>query len=345
KQKLFENNNWSYSKLGAWAKEEFDLEKPLSKDVISRIIQDESLLFMSETDLQKKSKKTTNLVALEEQVEKFVLDMQARQLPVSEYLISSMALRFAKDMQIEEEFNASKGLFDRFVSRKSLRSFNLHGFEHGFIYYHNSKAWMAKHIFNKMMRLIDRRMDVMNRKILLLLDNASSHSKDLALKNVRPEHLSANTISRVQPLDAGIITNFKSNYNLCGCKYMRNREATENMYKVNQLDAIHFCKAAWNLVTPQTITNCFQHTTLMKGKTVSTAFNEEEEAEVASALESIRQPVNAESEGMMEQVEAAVYDLAVDEDSIQVRKDLTLDDDEDFSIVDEANEGDEAEDE
>ena len=127
KQKLFENNNWSYSKLGAWTKEEFDLEKPLSKGIISRILQEESLLSMSETDLQKKSKKTTNLVALEEQVEKFVLDMQARQLPVSGYLISSIALRFAKDMQIEEEFNASKGWFDRFVSRKSLRSFNLHG--------------------------------------------------------------------------------------------------------------------------------------------------------------------------------------------------------------------------
>lgn len=127
KQKLFENNDWSYSKLGAWAKEEFDLEKPLSKAVISRIVQDESLLSMSEIDLQKKSKKTTSLVALEEQVEKFVLDMQARQLPVSGYLISTMALRFARGMHIEEEFKASKGWFDRFVSRKSLRSFNLHG--------------------------------------------------------------------------------------------------------------------------------------------------------------------------------------------------------------------------
>ena len=127
KQKLFDNSNWSYSKLGAWAKEEFDLEKPLSKGVISRIVQDDSLLSMSETDLQKKSKKTTNFVILEEQVEKFVLDMQARQLPVSGYLISSMALRFAKDMQTEDDFNASKGWFDRFISRKSLRLFNLHG--------------------------------------------------------------------------------------------------------------------------------------------------------------------------------------------------------------------------
>ena len=38
KQKLFDNSNWFYSKLGVWAKEEFDLEKPLSKGVINGIV-------------------------------------------------------------------------------------------------------------------------------------------------------------------------------------------------------------------------------------------------------------------------------------------------------------------
>ena len=126
---------------------------------------------------------------------------------------------------------------------------------------------------------------------------------------------------------------------------MRNREATDDTYKVNQLDAMHFCEAAWNLVTPQTVTNCFQHTILMKGKTASAAINEDQEAEVDSTLESIRQTVNAESEGMMEEIEAAIYDLAVDEESIQMREDLALEDDKDFSILEETNEDNEVEDE
>lgn len=50
------------------------------------------------------------------------------------------------------------------------------------------------------------------RKVLLLLDNASGHRKDLELSNVQLEFLLPKTTSKLQPVDAGIFQNFKVHY-------------------------------------------------------------------------------------------------------------------------------------
>ena len=49
-------------------------------------------------------------------------------------------------------------------------------------------------------------------KVLLLLDNVSSHFPDIELRSVRLHYLPPNTTSHLQPLDAGIIKTFKSWY-------------------------------------------------------------------------------------------------------------------------------------
>lgn len=51
-------------------------------------------------------------------------------------------------------------------------------------------------------------------KVILFLDNVSSHSPDFVGKfsNIKVVFLPKNTTSRLQPLDAGIIKNFKSYY-------------------------------------------------------------------------------------------------------------------------------------
>ena len=52
------------------------------------------------------------------------------------------------------------------------------------------------------------------RNVLLFLDNVSSHSPDLVGKfsNIKVVFLPKNTTSRLQPLDPGIIKNFKVHY-------------------------------------------------------------------------------------------------------------------------------------
>ena len=76
----------------------------------------------------------------------------------------------------------------------------------GIPYYTNPRAWLNTQV-NK--RLVKK-----ERKILLLLDNVSSHNPDLKdrFSNIRVIFLPKNTTSKLQPLDAGIIKNFKVHY-------------------------------------------------------------------------------------------------------------------------------------
>ena len=57
---------------------------------------------------------------------------------------------------------------------------------------------------------LNRRLSRCNRSILLLIDNAGRHYKNLVGKfsNIKVCFLPANTSSKLQPLDLGIIQNF-----------------------------------------------------------------------------------------------------------------------------------------
>ncbi|GBM25940.1 hypothetical protein AVEN_94379-1 [Araneus ventricosus] len=58
----------------------------------------------------------------------------------------------------------------------------------------------------------DKRMKVQARKILLFLDNATSHPDDLKLKNVKLVFFPHNTTTLLQPLDQSIILSFRLRY-------------------------------------------------------------------------------------------------------------------------------------
>ena len=51
-----------------------------------------------------------------------------------------------------------------------------------------------------------------NRQIVLLLDNAPSHPTELDCSNIKVVFLPANTTSKLQPLDQGVIQNMKQLY-------------------------------------------------------------------------------------------------------------------------------------
>ncbi|CAL4061683.1 unnamed protein product, partial [Meganyctiphanes norvegica] len=70
-----------------------------------------------------------------------------------------------------------------------------------------------------------------------------------------------NTTSHIQPLDQGIIANFKRHYRhyyimgyLCPAI-----EAGKSPNKITMFPALEFCVQAWNAVTPRTISRCFRH--------------------------------------------------------------------------------------
>lgn len=78
-------------------------------------------------------------------------------------------------------------------------------------YFWNSSAWMQTSIWNEYLKLLNKRMRKMNRKILLLVDNAPVHKIEnpSLLTNITVHYLPPNTTANLQPADAGIINSFK----------------------------------------------------------------------------------------------------------------------------------------
>jgi hypothetical protein len=70
---------------------------------------------------------------------------------------------------------------------------------------------MQTSIFNDYLANLNRYMRSQNRNILLLLDNAPTHSvsETIDLSNIKIHFLPPNTTAFLQPCDAGIINSFK----------------------------------------------------------------------------------------------------------------------------------------
>jgi hypothetical protein len=127
-------------------------------------------------------------------------------------------------------------------------------------YHYNQKAWMTAIIFQQFLEGFDRLMRNKNRHVVLLLDNAPSHKVSIELTNVKVLMLPPNTTSHIQPMDAGIINNFKVHYKRSLVKhYVREIDEKGSFERVDLKQAIYFVKDSWNNVRADTIANCFHH--------------------------------------------------------------------------------------
>ncbi|XP_037576676.1 tigger transposable element-derived protein 6-like [Dermacentor silvarum] len=79
-------------------------------------------------------------------------------------------------------------------------------------YTHNTKVWMTGEIFRKWLTDFHKEMSAKKRKVLLLLDNCSTHHVNAHLSAVEVLFLSPNTTAKMQPMDEGVIANFKVHY-------------------------------------------------------------------------------------------------------------------------------------
>ena len=70
---------------------------------------------------------------------------------------------------------------------------------------YNTKPWMTAEIFADWLRKIDTQMKSQRRNILIFVDNCTAHNKMPILSHVKLVYLPANTTSKLQPLDQGII--------------------------------------------------------------------------------------------------------------------------------------------
>lgn len=126
-------------------------------------------------------------------------------------------------------------------------------------YMANKKAWMTSEIFTTELRKWDLELCRQKRKILLLVDNCPAHPDIKNLRNIKLVFLPANTTSKLQPMDQGVIHSLKTHYRkllvLKTISCIENKENTQ----VTLLEAINFIHKAWQKILPQTITNCFRH--------------------------------------------------------------------------------------
>ena len=113
----------------------------------------------------------------------------------------------------------------------------------------------------------NRKLAQQKRNVVLFLDNVSSHPPELAKKfsHIRVIFLPKNTTSRLQPLDAGIIKNFKVQYRKLLVAHTlvqidgSSLTASEITKSVDILTVIRWVKYAWEAVKEETVVNCFRH--------------------------------------------------------------------------------------
>ena len=124
---------------------------------------------------------------------------------------------------------------------------------------------MNTDIMVKILIMLDAKMKSQNRNVILFIDNAPCHTPDLKGKfsNISVCFLPKNTASRLQPLDAGIIQNFKVKYRKLLLKFVISRvndkkTASEIVKEMDVLKAIRWVKEAWYQVDEETIRKCFR---------------------------------------------------------------------------------------
>ena len=132
-------------------------------------------------------------------------------------------------------------------------------------YYDQSNAWMSGDILDTYLTSFNSKLRLEKRTILLLMDNAGCHPEHLKGKysNIKIVFLPPNTTSKLQPLDLGVIANFKTHYRRFLLQYVLAKidgavKATDVTQSINVLIAIRWVSLAWREVKASTIIKCFK---------------------------------------------------------------------------------------
>lgn len=144
----------------------------------------------------------------------------------------------------------------------------------------NKRAWMTGKLFEEELHLWNAELRRKNRKILLLLDNCAAHPK-LEFSNIMLTFLPPNCTASLQPMDQGIIRCLKSHYRRRLMVKLLEASDRGEKFQLSLLDAIHMIAQSWDMVSSDTIRNCFKHSGIASR---SYDFDEEDELPLAEWL-------------------------------------------------------------
>lgn len=142
----------------------------------------------------------------------------------------------------------------------------------------NTKSLMTSTIFEKEIRKWDSELLKKQKKILLLVDNCPAHPRLDNLTNIKLILLPVNSTIVLKPMDLGIIRNFKWNYRkLLLKKIIIDLDMQHN---ITLLDAMDLLEKAWQKISCNTISNCFQHLKLSDNLIKIETVDDEEEEDI-----------------------------------------------------------------
>jgi hypothetical protein len=144
---------------------------------------------------------------------------------------------------------------------------------HDIVWRYNTKAWMTGAIMAEWFQAFYSRMESTKRgqSIVLLMDNFSGHRVGLAHAppptNINVVFLPPNSTSVHQPMDQGIIENFKRRYKKRFLSWLV-RELHDPGNAVAKMDlcqALIWTSASWSDVKTSTIINCWRQSACFPG--------------------------------------------------------------------------------
>ncbi|UYV76740.1 hypothetical protein LAZ67_14001924 [Cordylochernes scorpioides] len=168
-----------------------------------------------------------------------------------------LATRIIKQLALDEQNKRRLLIIGKSAKPRCFRNFSPHFY---CTYTSNSKAWMTSSIFQEWLLQFNKQLVSEGRRILLLLDNATSHCvPNDGLSNIKIHFLPPNMTASLQPLDSGIIKSFKAQYRKLQLQKMVEL-ADAHLPTELRLDyAVRYCKMAWDSVSPDSISNCWNH--------------------------------------------------------------------------------------
>ena len=170
-------------------------------------------------------------------------------------------------------------------------------------YFSQPKGWMTGEILDKVLSKLNRQLRSKGRSIALLMDNAGCHPPEIKDKysNIKIIFLPPNTTSKLQPLDLGIIQNFKVHYRKLFLRFVIDEcdTASEVIKSVSILQAIRWVAQAWEAVKKETISKCFRKAGILD-ENFALVSREYEDQDPFGELDS--QPTSDELEDLIHQL-------------------------------------------
>ncbi|XP_046976413.1 tigger transposable element-derived protein 6-like [Vanessa cardui] len=188
-------------------------------------------------------------------------------------------------------------------------------------YANNTKTWMTKILFKDWLKKVDKQMKINRKKILLFIDNCAAHTDLPTLANVKVMFLPANTTSKLQSLDQGIIHTFKRFYRREVVKHILTSLEENSSPDINVLLAMKFARKAWYLVSDVTVKNYFKKAGFWKS-TDEQGLQEENDAEIGPSNEEWTKLVSHGSNMLMPSFD----DFVQIDDDVTTTGELTDDD-------------------